>query len=53
MRELFKVAIQNSIKFKYVLIDSWFSAKENFQYIRKYKKHFISAVKSNRVLPQV
>jgi len=49
MRELFKVAIQNHIKFKYVLMDSWFSAKENFQYIRKYKKHFISAIKSNRL----
>ncbi len=49
MRELFKVTIQNHIKFKYVLIDSWFASKENFQYIRKYKKHFISAIKSNRV----
>ncbi len=53
MRELFKVTIQNHIKFKYVLIDSWFASNDNFKYIRKYKKHFISAVKSNRVLPQV
>ena len=49
MRELFNVTIQNHIKFKYVLMDSWFSAKENFQYIRKYNKHFISAIKSNRL----
>jgi len=30
------------------LIDSWFSAKENFQYIRNIE-HFISAIKSNRL----
>jgi len=49
MREMFIQAIKNHIKFKYVLMDSWFSAKENFEYIRKKKKHFISAIKSNRL----
>ena len=49
MRDLFKVAIQNQLKFKYVLTDSWFASKDNFEYIRKYNKHFISAIKSNRL----
>ena len=38
------------MKFKYVLTDSWFSAKENFEFIRQKKKHFISALKNNRLV---
>jgi len=49
MREMFKQAIRNHIKFKYVLMDSWFASKDNFEYITKKKKHFISAIKSNRL----
>ena len=50
MRDMVLVAVKNQVKFKYVLMDSWFGAKENFEFITKYKKEFISAIKSNRLI---
>lgn len=50
MREMILTAVKNQVKFKYVLMDSWFGAKENFEFISKYKKEFISAIKSNRLI---
>lgn len=50
MREMILTAIKNQVKFKYVLMDSWFGAKDNFSFITKYKKEFISAIKSNRLI---
>jgi len=50
MREMILTAVKNQVKFKYVLMDSWFGAKENFEFITKYKKEFISAIKSNRLI---
>lgn len=50
MREMIKTCVSNALKFRYVLMDSWFSAKENFEFIRKKKKHFIAALKSNRLV---
>jgi len=49
MRQLFLVALHNRIPFCYVVIDSWFASKENFVFIRKYQKHFIAALKRNRL----
>jgi len=49
MRYLIQRAIQNQIFFSYVLMDSWFASKENFEFITKHKKHFIAAVKGNRL----
>jgi len=37
--------VANAIKFRYVLTNSWFAAKENFEFILKKDKHFISAQK--------
>nr|WP_218014726.1 hypothetical protein [Candidatus Regiella insecticola] len=31
-------------------MDSWFSAKKNFDFIVKKKKHFIAALKENRLV---
>ncbi|RLA73533.1 MAG: IS701 family transposase [Epsilonproteobacteria bacterium] len=50
MREMILTAVKNQVKFKYVLMDSWFGAKENFEFIVKYNKEFISAIKSNRLI---
>jgi len=50
MREMILTAVKNQVKFKYVLMDSWFGAKDNFSFITKYKKEFISAIKSNRLI---
>ena len=42
---------QNRLSYRYVLADSWFSAKENLSFIRQdLKKHFIVALKSNRTV---
>ena len=48
MRNMFQVALNNHIPFHYVLMDTWFAAKENFEYIVKRKKrvHFRSEIKS-------
>ena len=48
MRRLFQIALHNQIPFRYVLMDVWFASKENFEYIVKKKKEFITGVKSNR-----
>jgi hypothetical protein len=47
-RTLIKEAIDNQIKFRYVLGDSWFSSQENMEFVVKQGKHFIFAIKSNR-----
>lgn len=50
MREMIATCIANQLKFGYVLMDSWFAAKENFEFIMKKKKHFIAALKDNRLV---
>lgn len=50
MREMIAATVANVVKFRYVLTDSWFAAKENFEYILKKGKHFISALKNNRLV---
>lgn len=47
-RSLLGSALQNQVKFRYCLADSWFSSQENMEFIVGKKKHFIFALKSNR-----
>lgn len=50
MRYLLTTAINNQLKFSCVLMDSWFSSKENLIFIkRKHHKDFICALKANRL----
>jgi len=49
MRDMVQIAINNQLKFSYVLMDTWFGAKENFEFITRKNKHFIAALKSNRL----
>ena len=49
MRDMITQAIKNDIKFTYILSDSWFSSKENFEFITNKNKHFIMALKNNRL----
>jgi len=49
MRDIIQTALNNQLKFKYILMDTWFGAKENFEFITKKKKEFIAALKSNRL----
>ena len=50
MRRMIAACIHNALKFSYVLMDSWFSAVENFEFITQKKKHFVAAVKDNRLV---
>jgi len=45
------VCKKNQLKWGYVLADSWFSSKENMEFIHEeIKKKFIFALKSNRLV---
>ena len=46
LRAMVGTCMMNQLKFRYVLMDSWFAAKENFEFIVKKKKHFIAALRA-------
>lgn len=50
MRQMIGQCVQNQLKFRYVLMDSWFAAKENFEFILSKNKHFVAALKENRLV---
>jgi len=50
MRNMIGTCVNNTLKFRYVLMDSWFAAVENFNFIVSKKKHFIAALKNNRLV---
>ena len=51
MRDMLSVCRKNQIKYKYILADSWFSSKENMNFIKlDLKKDFIMALKTNRTV---
>ena len=50
MRQMIETCCENDLKFHFVLMDSWFSSEENFKFIRRKRKHFIAALKSNRLI---
>lgn len=50
MRQMIETCIGNALKFRFVLMDSWFSSGENFDFIAGKGKHFIAALKDNRLV---
>jgi hypothetical protein len=50
MRAMIARCVENQLKFRYVLMDSWYAAQDNFEFIVKKKKHFIAALKDNRLV---
>ena len=50
MREMVDTCVGNALKFRFVLMDSWFSSEENFTFITSKGRHFIAALKDNRLL---
>jgi hypothetical protein len=50
MRAMIDACIRNELKFRFVLMDSWFSATENFEFITGKGRHFIAALKDNRLI---
>jgi len=50
-RKLVKQAVNNDIKFAYILADNWFSSKETIKFIHHdLGKYFILGIKSNRTV---
>ena len=50
MRQMLSNCLHNNLKFRYVLMDNWFSSEENFEFIVKHEKHFMAAIKDNRLI---
>lgn len=51
LRQMVKVCIQNKLKWRYALADSWFSSSENMKFIHdEAQRFFIFALKSNRLV---
>lgn len=50
MRAMIDTCVRNTLKFRFVLMDSWFSSEENFDFITGKGKHFIAALKDNRLI---
>jgi hypothetical protein len=50
MRLMISQCVQNQLKFRYILMDCWFASKENFEFILKKNKHFVAALKNNRLV---
>ena len=50
MREMIGACLRNGLKFRFVLMDSWFASKENFEFITGRQRHFIAALKNNRLV---
>ena len=48
--EMIQTCLHNALKFRFVLMDSWFSSKENFEFIASKQRHFIGVLKSNRLV---
>ena len=46
---MFIDCVNNQLKFRYVLMDGWFSGKENFALIRRKDKHFVAVLKDKRL----
>ena len=44
MREMIDTCIGDALKFRFVLMDSWFSSEENFNFITGKGRHFIAAL---------
>lgn len=50
-RSMIQQAIDNQVKFDYVLADNWFGAKDNMEFIHYEKqKKFIFGIKANRLI---
>ena len=52
MREMIQTCINNTLKFRFMLMDSWFSSEENFEFITDKGRHFIAALKTGQLVTQ-
>ena len=49
MRQIIQTTLNNQLMFSYILMDTWFSSNENFEFIAKKGKEFIASLKCNRL----
>ena len=49
-REMVEACIDNALRFRFVLMDSWFSSQKKFEHITGKTKHLIAALKGNRLV---
>lgn len=49
LRNMVEQALQNQLKFRYILADSWFASAESMRFIHRKGKYFIFDVKCNRM----
>jgi hypothetical protein len=47
---MIETCLRNALKFRFVLMDSWFSSEENFDFITSKDRQFIAALKNNRLV---
>ena len=47
LRDMVSVCISNSLRFTYVLYDSWYTNANNIKQVLGLRKHLIGAIKSN------
>ncbi|EGV27645.1 transposase, IS4 family protein [Thiorhodococcus drewsii AZ1] len=47
LQEMILQALRNQLVFRYVLMDSWFASKDNFELILSKHKHFVAVLKDN------
>ena len=50
LQAMFLRCVHNRLKFRYVLMDSWFAAKDNFDLILAWGKHCVAVLKDNRLV---
>ena len=50
MRQMIGACLRNGLTFRFVLMDCWFASKENFEFITGKQRHFIAALKDNRLV---
>ena len=50
MRAMIGVCVDNALKFRFVLMDSWYASEENFGFIRSKGRHFIAPLKDNQLI---
>ena len=50
MREMVETCIQNTLKFRVVLMDSWFSSEAKLEFITEKGRHFMAVLKDNSLI---
>ena len=47
---MIQVCIDSALKRRFILMDNWFSSEENFDFITGKCRHFIAALRDNRLI---